>query len=360
MCGIIGKFNHEKPANREVMYQFQDQRSRGTNGFGMMCINDDGTFDIERATSEISACINLKMRESKMIIFHHRAPTSSTNKISQTHPILIESGTLAHDYYLVHNGVIHNHDELLNKHDALGLTYSTYETKDNSTQYNDSESLGVELALYIEKQQDTMEAYGMMAFILVQVDKKTKKIIKIFFGRNNSSVLNMYQREGELMLSSEGKGNLIEPNFLYSFDPLNPKMKTKKKKLVMDRWKEESKTEIVGFTADERKANGYEWEDYKHEKGVTEYNPDVPNHRVGAEMEILEAECQDIISDFFLDLSVNPGNPFMVESVDVLKQLSRLLEDGIKQAQLSFIEDDQDSILDKVMSENKAEKTHAK
>lgn len=260
MCGIVAAFNKNAEVNEEVLLQFEDQSSRGTNGFGSIFINEDGTFSIQRATGQVKAIIDVKLKPTNSLIFHHRQPSSSKNKISQTHPIKISTGSLKHDYYIVHNGIIRNDKERKKIHnDEHGYAYSTeaeetgwYDKKE--IMYNDSETLGYDLARFIEGQDNKVMSIGSAAFIITQVDKKTQKITKIFYGRNSGCPLKLAKTRDYLMLSSEGKGEMVKEDMLYSFKLDD--FKIDKKKMPFQTWettttvskKDDKKdTKVTGF-----------------------------------------------------------------------------------------------------------------
>ena len=155
---------------------------------------------------------------------HHRNPTSSDNKLSQTHPIFVSNGSLKYDYYVIHNGMISNSDELRENHEKLGFIYNTTRTnRFSKEEYNDSESLAIETAMYIEKQTKEMMIEGSAAFIVVQTNKKTQKAVNIFFGRKDNP-LKLAGRQGEIRLSSEGKGEEITEDMLYCFNIKSPSL----------------------------------------------------------------------------------------------------------------------------------------
>lgn len=285
MCGIAAAFSKKANVNEEILNQFQDQSNRGTNGFGLMLIEPDGSYKLHRATGEVKAVIDLTLNPSKMIIFHHRQPSSSKNKISQTHPIKISHGSLKHDYYFNHNGVIYGHAERKKQQvDELGYIYSTevpdpsFNDKDKKM-YNDSETLGYDIARAIEDETIKVETYGSCAFIMAQVDKKTNKVIRVFYGRNASNPLNLAKTRDTMFLSSEGKGEEVKPNMLYSFDL--EEFKIKKRELVFPAYKETTVstvggTVIKGFEADKPKAYDYnddeDWETGSYKpKGYQHY-----------------------------------------------------------------------------------------
>ena len=236
MCGLLGFANFSRtdkktkkkikpePVNEEIIDQLEDQISRGTEGFGILMINEKNETELKRATEISKALLDLYMTKSPIIIMHHRNPTSSDNKISQTHPILVSNGSLKHDYYVIHNGVISNADDLREEHEKLGFLYNTVRTNDfNKEEFNDSESLAIEIAMYIEKQTKEISIEDSAAFIITQIDKKTKKVINIFFGRKDNP-LKLSGRQGEIRLSSEGKGENILEKTLYKFNIKSPSL----------------------------------------------------------------------------------------------------------------------------------------
>ena len=131
MCGLIGMFNFiitdkktkkktkTEPVNDEVIEQLEDQISRGNEGFGILMIDKKNEIELKRATEIAKALLDLYRKESTMIIMHHRNPTSSDNKISQTHPILVSDGSLKYNYYVIHNGIISNADNLKEEHEKF-------------------------------------------------------------------------------------------------------------------------------------------------------------------------------------------------------------------------------------------------
>lgn len=237
MCGIIAEFNKNKiKANDFIVNQYEEQYSRGQRGFGIIRIDKKANIEIDRACEPTKFILDLYMKPSTMIIAHHRTPTSTENWLNQTHPIVISNKILKNDYYVVHNGIISNDRELHNKHEELGFIYQTeYEEEIYTTKrikYNDSEAIGIELALFIENKITAIGTDNNAAFIVLQVDKKTNKAKKIFFGRNgNGSDLNISRKKKSLRISSEGEGKAVEENLLFSFNINDPKMILSKKKI---------------------------------------------------------------------------------------------------------------------------------
>lgn len=224
MCGIIGGFDTRPKAsvNEWVINQFEDQHDRGTKGFGLIGWNSQSQVNVKRACEPAKFMFDLHARQWPMLIAHHRQPTASDNLLSQTHPILVSNDCLEFDYLVVHNGVISNDDELKAKHEALGFDYTTEHRviylNSEETKFNDSECVAIEVARYIEHHTTVCETLGSMAFIALQINKKTQKVNRICFGRNTSP-LNMAKTRHEMYLSSEGKGDPIRPNVLYECQP---------------------------------------------------------------------------------------------------------------------------------------------
>lgn len=325
MCGLVAMFNFKikhkktkkttkpKPVNEEVINQLQDQLSRGKEGFGTLMINEKKEIEVKRATEISKTLLDLYMTKSPMIVMHHRNPTSSDNKISQTHPILVSDGSLKHDYYVIHNGIISNTEDLKEKHEKLGFLYNTVRTNDfNREEYNDSESLAIEMAMYIEKQTKEISIEGSAAFIIVQVNKKTKKAMNIFFGRKDNP-LNLSGRQGEIRISSEGKGEKISEKILYKFNIQSPSMsktnlkfKKKEKERYWDdhfkqnKTKNDTKTKEIGYSVEK------EWE--KDEKEWKTKDDDNEKEIINNDLEII-------------------ANEFIESSTEIIEQFATKLEE---------------------------------
>ena len=230
MCGIIAAIDRSEnalPVNNWIINQFEDQFARGTKGFGIINILPDKKIKVDRATEPVKFMLDLRMMESQAIIVHHRTPTSTDNKLKQTHPIMVDNGSLKYRYLMVHNGVISNDDEVKLSHEELGFCYNT----NDDLKFNDSEALAIELARYIEGQSTELNIVGSMAFIILQISKKSNKTTKMFFGRKFNP-LNMAKTRNKIYLSSEGKGDAIQEEMLYSCK-LDEEMKLEKRKLLI-------------------------------------------------------------------------------------------------------------------------------
>lgn len=249
MCGIIAGFNTTKnkekaeKINDYIVNQYENQYSRGQRGFGIIRINK-GKVEVDRACEGTKFLLDLYLKPSSMIIAHHRTPTSTENWLDQTHPMVISNDLLKHDYYVIHNGVITNDRQLHEKHLGLGFVYTTqYEeegytaTAPTRTKYNDSEAIAIEVAMFIEGLSSVVEIDNSSAFIALQVNKKTGRAEQVYFGKNGSADLNMEKKKGNLIISSEGAGEEVESNVLYSFNVNDNKMKLNKEPIPFERAK---------------------------------------------------------------------------------------------------------------------------
>lgn len=223
MCGIIGAFSTKNKAvvNSLVVDQYQHQYARGQRGFGVVGIDKHKKIVVKRACEPTKFMFDLHHKNFPFMIAHHRMPTSSENILSQTHPIHVSNPGLDYDYLVVHNGVIGNTEELKKKHEELGFQYSTEHYVENysktvTCKFNDSECLAIEIARFLDGDEKIIGTRGAAAFIVLQIDKETHKVKKLHFGRNNTNPLNMYKTRGLLFLSSEGKGDNLTPDIMYS------------------------------------------------------------------------------------------------------------------------------------------------
>lgn len=213
MCGLIGYISKTKSndAGRHVVTQFQDQMSRGKEGFGVVDIMKE-KINIERATEPIKALMDARLSEASVMIFHHRYPTSTVNKIKQTHPFLISHDELSHDFCVMHNGVIKNAKDLFKEHtEELGYTYSTliagktytHTQYSLSDDFNDSESLAIEIARYFNGNIKEIGAIGDTAFFAIRLDKETGKPIELLWGRDNGRPLEVLESEHGILIASD-------------------------------------------------------------------------------------------------------------------------------------------------------------
>lgn len=210
MCGIVYAHNRlGQPVNDSILQQFDNQRTRGTQGFGLF----DGEFgNMVHHSKEDGILKWLVKYPSNMILFHHRFPTSTVNVKRAAHPFSTGDYFGKTQYILVHNGSIRNADELFVDHAELEIEYKSL--LDDLT-FNDSEALLWDFALTMEGKQKEMKAYGAIALVCMKlVDGKVDRLL---FARNNNP-LNLYRDKNNISLSSEGAGDPIKSDVLYNYN----------------------------------------------------------------------------------------------------------------------------------------------
>ena len=230
MCGIIMVSRSDGlPASKPVQRRYTAQKSRGVRGFGYIAVENGKIKRVVRSTTEAGIERELKQETASEILFHHRLPTSTPNVEDSTHPIVIKNKLLKYNYYFVHNGVIQNDEELRLEHESLGFDYQTLITtkvivttksdvvETSEVEYNDSEALAIDIALFIEGFQDEIRAVGTIAFVCYQTNKRNK-IKKIFYGRNYGSPLEVEDSGRLVALRSEGGDSSLPPDILYEID----------------------------------------------------------------------------------------------------------------------------------------------
>lgn len=233
MCGIIyGKGNNGVRISKKIMKLYDKQRSRGSEGFGYVA-SKNGVIQ-EHVLKEKEADIRhmIKDSDANEILYHHRLPTSTANLYEAAHPIEVENDSLKYRYYVAHNGVITNSKELYETHNKLGFTYSTELRKETrivtrdraihdsvEIKFNDSESLAIELARYVEGLSKEIGTRGSVAFIMLQVDRETAKTVKVFFGRNTGNPLYIEKNNHLFILKSSSENGIeVEVNKVFAFE----------------------------------------------------------------------------------------------------------------------------------------------
>ena len=222
MCGIVycKRFDGQ-PVDKFVRGIYFNQKERGIRGYGFLSVDK---MKYNRAKWEQEIFHDMKGIKSSEILFHHRSPTSTKNSEMTAHPIFTDDPVYQYNYYMVHNGIIYNHRELKKKHENdFGIRYSTREIQDGVEVHNDSEALMHELILSIEgrdnKTPKNIEAYGSVAFVLLQMNKSGKPL-RLYFGRN-SSPLEIVTVDNLLMIASNlgyQEAKEVNKDILYHFD----------------------------------------------------------------------------------------------------------------------------------------------
>lgn len=232
MCGIIHiKRTKNKPAHLAVAEAYNKQKARGSEGFGYVAVSKDGSYSVQRAETEKEIMKLLRRETAPEILFHHRMPTSTANLDFCAHPILVSNPKLKYDYLVVHNGVISNHAKLSPGHKQEGFSYTTeheiinvvrYKGRDiagtgHHTKYNDSESLAIEVAMYVEGLKNTMDFEGTAAIMFYQIDKTTNRVHAFWYGRNSGNPLGrevIKHKKGEIIKIASVGGTAIENGYL--------------------------------------------------------------------------------------------------------------------------------------------------
>lgn len=226
MCGIIHckKTNKSEIAKKLVAKRYDKQSARGKEGFGFVEIKNGFVVGEIRTQTEKEILEHLEKSEADEIMFHHRYPTSTPNVIESTHPIKVSNPKLKYNYYVIHNGIISNDDDLKADHLTQGFYYTTAITKKwittgnvyKSELFNDSEALAIDFALAIENNTE-IKAKGSIAIIALQYEKETGKAISLYFGRNSGNPLCIEQDRNFFSLSSES-GKQLDSDILYKLD----------------------------------------------------------------------------------------------------------------------------------------------
>lgn len=211
MCGLIyGVSFKNKPVNAQVLTQYEKQKSRGRQGFGVF----DDRSHLIRKTGEEDMIKWLKKYRSTEILFHHRFPTSTENVKNACHPFSTQDH-FETNYILIHNGHISNSWSLKLDHEKQDIKYHSIQKE--ARKFNDSESLGWDFALLMEGKQKTLEVYGAIAFICLAISKDGKK--KLYFGRNTNPLFMHHSKKQVFLASVQGlAGAEVKSNTLYCFD----------------------------------------------------------------------------------------------------------------------------------------------
>jgi len=353
MCGIIFGANIQrekkeapKPVNDWVVSQFEDQFKRGTEGFGLIFIQKDGEYKVERACEPYKMLIDIrdKKNQAPIVLMHHRTPTSSQNKMQETHPILVDNGSLKYKYLGVHNGVVKNDNEMKIEHEKLGFVYTTQrKTSFGKEEFNDTECLIIELARYIENQTKELSTQRGGAFTILQIDKETDKVKKVFYGRTSESFpLKMAKDSKKIRISSEGEGNDVAIETLYSF-AIND-FKIEKRKLTQ---KAEETTihydwcqhNNYDYSKDATIINGYKQDDKPTAQNQMEAiiediyeKVDEANEKILDNLNLYEEEN---------DLTERINDEFKIMELDAKKEALRIgskIYNAVKDCQANFME----------------------
>ena len=251
MCGIIHvKRKQGILANKSVIKRYLKQKNRGTEGFGFIEIKNGLVVGGKRSEGEKEILKALEESTADEILFHHRMPTSTPNFIESTHPIVVKHKSLKYHYYVVHNGIISNDKDLKKLHVGEGFRYTTaikeqWITKGNvysNEIFNDSEALAIDIAKSIEN-KTAMESRGSIAVIALQVDKKTKEAVALYYGRNYGNPLKVELGKDLFGISSES-GKDLKSDTLYRYDYITDEITKEEKDIGKYPYHEYSRTDF--------------------------------------------------------------------------------------------------------------------
>jgi len=210
MCGLIyARSVFPLPFIRK---QYLEQKSRGSNGFGYIALQNGKIVENIRLKYEHETLHSLlKQKNADEIMFHHRAPTSTPNLEYCNHPIIAEKKDK--NFALIHNGIISNCHELKAKHEKEGIAYKTI----IENQFNDSESLLHELIGNITDEK-LIEAEGSFAFILMEYNKDNTAS-KLYYGTNGTCPLYETKMGTKHYIASQlYNGDFLKKDTLYLYD----------------------------------------------------------------------------------------------------------------------------------------------
>ncbi len=212
-----------RPAYKSILKRYRAQKQRGTQGFGYVAIQDNQVVSYQRAETEHEIVNLISKEKASEILFHHRQPTGTPNMLEMAHPFLVENSLLDHQYFVAHNGVIRNTNELHEAHEKLGIEYSSEMLKafvsKQGEQYihgiawNDSESLAIETALALDGKKKQIDTEGPAAVIGLQT--KGKKVVNRFFFRNSLNPLKWHEDKVMITITSMGNGEVVLPEKIY-------------------------------------------------------------------------------------------------------------------------------------------------
>lgn len=231
MCGIVyGRRRDKRPVVNSLLKRFNKQRGRGTQGFGFIAPTAGKVNAVIRSEKEHEITEAMKETDAWEVLFHHRMPTSTANYAEVAHPITVKNKILKHNYYVVHNGVLRNEYQLKSQYEDMGFVYNTVvKTKkivevsgreivsEDTTEFNDSESFAIDLALFLDGKKYTIDSVGSIAFVCFQTDKKDN-IQRIYFGRNSGNPLVIEDNNDLFFIKSTGSGTSVTEDILWCLD----------------------------------------------------------------------------------------------------------------------------------------------
>lgn len=209
MCGIIGlyikkEFENENQLTKMLWLIYQQQKSRGTQGFGLAISNNQGHLERIRTETETGIFgawnkgIFEKMnKKGTFVLFHHRTPTCTENKPKFNHPFFNEKQNIA----LIHNGWVSNDEVQYNELIKEGHIFESYIEKEKEFDITDTE-----IILHRYEEEGEIEhklkhiydkCLGMLGIMLIDTEKDRLVIYK-----QNAPIIQS-ENENLLIFSSE-------------------------------------------------------------------------------------------------------------------------------------------------------------
>lgn len=266
MCGVIfARRRDKRPVSKALLRRYNKQKARGQRGFGFIAIENGFVKEVHRFEKEADAETAIESAQAHEILFHHRMPTSTPNYKDMTHPIVVKNDELAHDYYLIHNGVLQNENTLRKEHIEMGYSYTTdmqeintVKTKHNEVEtvtesFNDSEALAIEVARFLDGKSESIRAVGTIAFICLETDKEGR-VLNIHYGRNSGNPLVVENNGDLLFIKSTGDGVEVPINLLNTIDYKTGNLSTRVVQIGRRDWQDyQSRQAGFGFNKDDER-----------------------------------------------------------------------------------------------------------
>ncbi|MCK9426165.1 MAG: hypothetical protein M0Q21_09015 [Ignavibacteriaceae bacterium] len=194
MCGIMGYycFGDKKPDKQKITKMFTLLESRGRDASGYAFIRD-GNLIVNKLAQRSSITVKTydwkNMDLPSIMLLHTRMKTQGTEKNNaNNHPLFNKEGLC-----IVHNGIIHNDNEIFGKNQRDGdvdseaiLAVLSSKTKGDKVKLIDS---GVASAEVVRQEinriglETNSHALGYQDFYVSDIPTTFKKVAELFLGQ---------------------------------------------------------------------------------------------------------------------------------------------------------------------------------